>query len=93
MHNGAEENIPRRQKYKRKDHLTKESTHIINERLQAWKDYEWEKAKILTEELNIQMRTDRRQRILGIVSKDLDIRDRWMVLRFPKHRCQPILYN
>ena len=86
MHNGSEENIPRRQKYKRKDHLTKEATHIINERLQAWKDYEWDNANILTKEIKLQMRTDRRQRILGMVSKDLDIRDRWMGLRYMKKR-------
>jgi len=38
----------------------------------------------MTKELKSQIRRDRRQRLLDMVSKDLDVRDRWMGIRYLK---------
>ena len=46
-----------------------------------------------TNELKKQMRRDRRKRLLDMVSKDLDVRDRWMGTRLLTRGYQPIPYN
>ena len=43
--------------------------------------------------LRKQVRQDRRKRLLEMVSKDLDIRDRWMALRLLKKAYRPIPYT
>ena len=50
-------------------------------------------ASELTKDLRGQMRRDRRQKLLDMVSKDLDMRDRWMGLRYLRKGYTPIPYT
>ena len=93
MKQAAEQRIPKIEKHVKKDHLTKEAENIIMERERAWKQGEHTIAKRLTYNLRKQMRKDRRQRIIDMVSQDLDTPSQWMGISWIKKGYQPIPYT
>ena len=87
--NHRERKHPNERKYE-KEQLTAEERAIIDERITAWKEGNGNEARILTIRLRKQMRKDRRKRLLDMVSKELDIRDKSMGLKLLRKGYQPI---
>ena len=73
--------------------MTPAAAEIIGQRTTAWNEYRAEDARNLTTQLRTRMRKDRRKRLLDMVDKDLDVRDRWMGIRYLKKGYQPIPYR
>ena len=93
LHHSAKEHIPQTPKYQRKDQITPAAAEIIRQRTTAWREYRAEDAENLTAQLTMQMRKDRRKRLLDMVDKDLDVRDRWMGIRYLNKGYQAIPYT
>ncbi len=73
--------------------MTKEATEIIKQRIEAWQRQNNQEANTLTINLRKTIRKDRRERILRMVSRDLDVRDKWLGIRMLRKGYQPIPYT
>ena len=69
------------------------ATNIIEERGRARKERRLEEFEKLTKEFRRQRKQDRKERVLEGLTKDLDIRDRWMGIRELKAKCKPIPFH
>ena len=69
---------------RKREDVTAEARDIIDKRAQAVREDRSIDADNLTKALRKQMQKDRRKRLLDMVSKDLDVRDRWMGLKMLK---------
>ena len=66
---------------------------LIQERKQAWTQNDMATARIKTKAIKRAVRQDRRDALLAIVDKDLDIRDLWQGIRFLKTGKDPLSLN
>lgn len=86
----ATEHIPMKPKYSKKEELSKAAKEIMTKREEAWKNNNRDQVLQLTKELRIKISEDRRERIQQMISKDLEIRDRWMGINMLRKGYQPI---
>jgi hypothetical protein len=93
MKAAAMEHIPKKERYKPKENISQKAKDIIKKRTEAWQSYNRNEATRLAKELRAQMKRDRRQRELDMVSKDLDVRDKWLGIRLLKKGYTPIPYT
>ena len=91
----ATEELPRetpKDRFK-KHHLSERSTQIIEDRGRARKDRNLAEFERLSTDFRKSRKQDRRDRILEGLTKDLDLRDRWLGIRELKTKFNPTPYH
>ena len=77
----------------RKHPMSATATDLIERRGKARKERKLEEFEQLTKDFRKQRKQDRKERVLGGLTKDLDIRDRWMGIRELKTKYNPIPFH
>ena len=76
-----------------KQAMSEKAWGILRERGQALENKDAEEFARLSRELRKQKRKDKSERVLEALSKDLDIRDRWLGIRELKSKYNPTPYH
>ena len=86
----GENAVPKTEKRKTQPEVSQAIEDKLKERRELIVQGRWEEAKTKGKELKIEVRKEKRQQILKMVSQELDIRDQWMGLKMLRKGFNPL---
>jgi hypothetical protein len=93
IHRGATSTIPKKERGRNDEELSLRTQKLLEERRRARDNADMEVIRQLSKQIKKSIRQDRRDRMLEMVSTDLDARDMWMGIRQLKKGYQPLPYS